>query len=392
MSRAPLCLGLLAAILVGASASAALAQTVRPADLPWVGSARCQLDIQGSGYVDQQIHTWTLTGGTPTIAGAFHVYGGTWSVTGGGSSQRTVGTQISTSRWTTNAQGVSAPIAVLARAADGAVVIQAYHGQLRARGAVTGGQQVVTDGRPLPPIQILADAFEWALPVVSGTPTSTMLSGSSTLVVSGSIGYLQPADARGTASCTWQFSLASAASSSAAAIAVASPTLSIQQPALTTQSGAQAGTATQVTLSPAGSTTTIQQVDTTATATGTLATQPVSSGTMIVSPLGSTTLSTIAGSTSVVTGSRTITLAGFTGTGTFTAVASRTLTLAGFSGAGTFSAVAPRTLVLAGFTAAGVATAVAPRTITVAGFTAAGSSSAVAPRTITLTGWTSAGP
>src|SRR5689334_14934053 len=188
MRRRRLTVAALIGIEICAAAQHGVSQTLRPVDQPWAGSARCQLDIQGPGYADQQIHTWTLTGGTPTIQGAFHVYTATWSITGGGSWQRSNGTQTTSSQWTRNAQGVSAPIAVLARASDGAVIIQAYHGQLVARGALTGTQQVVGDGRSLPPTAIVADAFEWAFPTATGTPTSTTLSGSSTPVVSGSLG------------------------------------------------------------------------------------------------------------------------------------------------------------------------------------------------------------
>jgi len=354
-------------------------QTLRPAELPWTGSARCQLDIRGPGYTDQQIHTWTLMGGTPTILGAFHVYAATWSVTGGGSSQRTSGTQVSSSQWTRSGQEISAPFAVLARASDGAVMIQAYHGQLVARGALTGTQQVSVDGRPQPPTQILADAFEWAFPTAVGTPTSTTLSGSSSPAASGSLGYLQPAGTVIAATCSWNFTTAGQVSR-----------LSTQQSTLTSQSGAQAGTGTQVTLSPTGSTTTIQQVEPTTTATSTLTNQPLASGSVVTSRTG-TTLNTATASL-LGPAPRTITLTGFTASGTSTVVAPRTITLAGFTAAGASSAVAPRTITLTGFTAAGTSAAIAPRTITLTGFTAAGTATAVAPRTITLTGWTSVGP
>jgi len=52
---------------------------------------------------------------------------------------------------------------------------------------------------------------------------------------------------------------------------------------------------------------------------------------------------------------------------------------------------APRTITLDGFTASGTSVVVAPRTITLAGFTAIGTSVAVAPRTITLSGWAGVG-
>jgi len=374
-------LAALIGITIGAAAPYGSSQTLRPVDQPWTGSARCQLDIRGPGYTDQQVHTWTLMGGAPTIQGAFRVYEGTWSVSGGGSWQRTYGTQITSSRWTTNAQGVRAPIAVLARASDGAVVIQSYHGQLAARGAITGTQQVVVDGRAQPPTQIVADAFEWAFPTASAPPTSTTLSGSSAPAASGSLGYLQPAGSSTTVACSWNFTAGSQASS-----------LSTPQPVMT-QSGAQAVTGSQVTLSTAGATGSIQQVGaTTTTATAaTVATAPTVSG-AVISPTTRNVLSTP--TTTLLSGPapRTITLAGFTASGSSAVVSPRTIALTGFTAAGTAAAIAPRTITLAGFTAAGASAAVAPRTIPLTGFTASGTATTVAPRTIPLAGWTGTGP
>jgi len=373
-----LTIGALIGTTICAVAQYGSSQTLRPVDQPWTGSARCQLDIRGPGYADQQIHTWTMAGGTPTVQGAFRVYAGTWSVTGGGSWQRSYGTQVTNSRWTTTTQGVSAPMAVMARASDGAVVIQAYHGQLVARGALTGTQQVVADGRSLPATQIVADVFEWAFPTVTGTPLSTTLSGSSSPAATGSLGYLQPAGSSVTAACSWNFTTGNQVSQ-----------LSQQQPLLT-QSGAQAATGTQVTLSTAGSTGSIQQVDTTTTTatTPTLATAPTLS-TAVISPTTSNVLSNPTGTLSSGPAPRTITLTGFTASGSSAFVSPRTITLPGFTAAGA-SSVAPRTITLTGFTAAGAA-AVVPRTIALTGFSATGTAT-VAPRTIALTGWTAAGP
>jgi len=88
---------------------------------------------------------------------------------------------------------------------------------------------------------------------------------------------------------------------------------------------------------------------------------------------------------------RTITLDGFTASGTSVVVAPRTIMLAGFTASGTSVVVAPRTISLVGFTASGTSVVVAPRTISLVGFTASGTSVAVAPRTITLSGWAGVG-
>jgi len=173
----------------------------------WAGWARCQVTITGPGYNDTQTHTWTITGGAPTAEGAFTVYGGTWSVVGGGSLQRTQGNQSLLAQWARTVSGVSAPIAVFVRPSDRRMFIQARHAQLRAAGSVNGFQQVTIDGTPQPPGTIAGEAFEWAFPAieVTATPTSLTASGTSAPPVTGSVGLMQPAGSQGTASCSWQF-------------------------------------------------------------------------------------------------------------------------------------------------------------------------------------------
>jgi hypothetical protein len=196
-----------AAILI-VFGQAALAQTPAGA---WAGWARCQIDVQGPGYTEHETHTWMIAGGAPTLEGAFRVYPGTWSVVGGGGLQRTQGTQTLTAQWAVNVPATSAPIALFVRASDGRLLIQARHAQLRSAGAVAGYQQLTIDGKPQPPGQISAEAFEWAFPAIDGVSTSTSFTGSSAPGVNGSVGFMQPAGSRGTATCTWQFGQGTAA-------------------------------------------------------------------------------------------------------------------------------------------------------------------------------------
>jgi hypothetical protein len=172
--------------------------------LGWAGWARCDIAVQGPGYRDQQTHTWTMTGGTPSAEGAFRVYAATWTVAGGGSLQRTTGTQTLTAQWATNVPATNAPLAVFARASDGRMFVQARHAQLQA-GAIEGYQQLTIDGKPQTPSKLSSRAFEWAFPLIDVDTQKGIAVGSSTPPVTGPVGPMQPAGAQATASCTWQF-------------------------------------------------------------------------------------------------------------------------------------------------------------------------------------------
>lgn len=217
-------LALVSAVLIALASLAAAQQTA--AQAPWGGWARCQINVSGQGYSDQQTHTWTISSSTSTVSGAFRVYPATWSVAGNGSVQRTQGNQSLMAQWATSAQNLSAPLAVFVRASDGRMFIQARHTQTRAPGSVSGYQQLTIDGKPQKPGTISAEAFEWAFPVVEvarpkpGDPATA--NGSSTPLVNGKVGFMQPAGTQATASCTWQFGQGSAAPAPPPAVATQS--------------------------------------------------------------------------------------------------------------------------------------------------------------------------
>ena len=198
-------------------------------EAPWAGWARCQIDVTGAGYADRQIHTWTITGGTPTIQGAFRIYPATWSVVGGGSLQTTQGKQSLVARWATNSPNMNAPIAVFVRASDRRMFIQARHTQLRAPASIQGYQQQFVDGKAQRPVTIASEAFEWAFPDIAvprpTSPNASLIAnGSSTPVVKGSVGHMQLTNSRVNPSCTWQFSQGAAPAPPPAVAAQAVPT------------------------------------------------------------------------------------------------------------------------------------------------------------------------
>ena len=200
---------LIATGILGVLASSrASTQTPLPS---WAGWARCQVDVQGAGYTERQTHTWTTSGGAPTVEGAFRVYSGTWSVVGGGSLQRTQGNQTLVAQWAINGTMAKAPLATFVRASDGRFLLQARHAQLRAAGAVAGYQQQFIDGKPQTPVPVSSEAFEFAFPLINAPATDKSVSGSSTPPVTGSVGFMQVGGSRVTASCNWTFGEGTAA-------------------------------------------------------------------------------------------------------------------------------------------------------------------------------------
>ena len=179
--------------------TSAVAQGMSP--LGWSGWVRCDVVVRGPGYADQQVHTWTMPGWPPKTEGAASVYPAAWSVVGSGRRLTRQGGQSLDVQWTTNVPSMSAPLAIFARASDGRLLVQAWHGQLRAPRGIAGYQQQWVDGRAQRPAVVALEAFEWAFPVIELPPGK----GSATQPVNGSVGPMQPAGSQGTASCTWHF-------------------------------------------------------------------------------------------------------------------------------------------------------------------------------------------
>ncbi len=207
-SRARIALVVATSIVFPAPSSAqrnAAAPSIAPAPTPWTGWARCDIDVGGAGYNDRQTHLWMLSGVAPTVQGAMRIYPATWSVVGQGSLTRSNGRQSLAADWTKSVPGESALIAVIVRASDGRMLIKPWHAQLRVRDAVTVTQQLTIDGVAQKPSAIGVEAFEWSFPTVEDSAGAVQTNGTSSPLVAGPVGPMQPAGARGTSSCSWQF-------------------------------------------------------------------------------------------------------------------------------------------------------------------------------------------
>jgi hypothetical protein len=204
--RATLLLGFLAVLLPANSRSFPQTSVLNSA---WSGQAQCKISVQGPGYSHHETHTWTLSGSSPTLQGAIHVFPATWSVSGQGSLRRTQGSQTLNARWTTNGSLPNAPLGLFLRASDGKLVLKSVHAQLRVKGGASGTQQLTINGIPQKPSPISLEAFEWTFPGSEVPGTSRSISGSNTTPTTGAVGPMQPGGSQGTASCSWNFTSAS---------------------------------------------------------------------------------------------------------------------------------------------------------------------------------------
>jgi hypothetical protein len=214
MKRARVCIALLG-VAVSISADAA--------DPIWSGSATCDVAISGTGYTDRQTHTWHTTGGAPTKRGAFLIYPGVWSVSGGGSLMRTQGDQTLSARWTRSVTDMSGPISVVRRASDGVVLIGAGHAQLRARDAVTGVQEVRRGGKIISSTKIGSEQFEHAFPSITVNAKGGYATGQKSETPVGSFGLMQPGGSTVHVNCTWAFQRPDDGGEAQAAAPVAPP-------------------------------------------------------------------------------------------------------------------------------------------------------------------------
>jgi hypothetical protein len=166
----------------------------------WNGSVRCDIDINGPGYVTHETHTWTLSGAVPPDGGVLD-YPGTWTVTGEGSRKPTE-TQRAVGAWKTQASAAGVRMAIFVRQSDQKLLVFLRHGQLSAPAGTTGTQ---LDTALRSQVQKVATTvYEWRpFPAIEDVPTSTHVTGSSTTPIKTRLVASQPLGSMGQAACSW---------------------------------------------------------------------------------------------------------------------------------------------------------------------------------------------
>jgi hypothetical protein len=185
-------------------------QPSSPGQGPWSGQAQCLVVSKSAEYLDEQTHTWTLTGAAPTptpfgSAQIFYTWPATWTVQGGGRkaypSRGPVapGRDDHVDRWTI-ASEMTVAIRVTEIAGQTARIRIAAEGM---RGAPLGSIRVTdVSGRTRD-----AAVQPWQFPAIEDSATSTTLTGTSTRMFPEgyAVGWGQPPKATTTATCTWSF-------------------------------------------------------------------------------------------------------------------------------------------------------------------------------------------
>src|SRR5882757_158012 len=216
--------GIVVAVLAAGTALPAYAQA------SWSGQIQCQLTIQSADYAHQEVQTWQLTTDPPTLNGAMPVYSANWSVTGQGTTQKTLPTQALAAEWKTSAPPTQVVFAIFKRASDQRLVVKRYTPAVYVAAAVVGARRVAAPGAAAAASPFQLPVWEWPLPVIDDAGNSTDVSGSATTMIAATSTPMQPGGPSSPANCVWHFTYGTRASAVPPTVAAITPALSTTQP------------------------------------------------------------------------------------------------------------------------------------------------------------------
>ena len=174
----------------------AAAQNQYSTDAPWTGWAQCVLVARGGNYVDEQVHTWRLTGEPPRAIGSSSTrhWPGVWSAQGRGSRGG--------DSWMIVAPEMPGEIGMWEVPATTNIRIQSVHSPLIAPAGVR------VTGPSLGNYSLQEHAF----PGVEGPRIGPTISGTRTREIPGGPGWRKPFEVLTTETCTWSYTRAGVAS------------------------------------------------------------------------------------------------------------------------------------------------------------------------------------
>ena len=169
-------------VLFAPAMLALFAQRPSPAEGPWSGQAQCVVTAKGTDYLDEQTHTWRLTGEPPTPAArgsaqVYYTWPATWSVQGSGRKTFPPREPVAPGREPSERWTIASEMKMTLRITD----VGSGTGRLRiGRGVTTRrtpGAMRVTEvsGRTID-----AAVQPWSFPAVEDSVSKTTISGTST--------------------------------------------------------------------------------------------------------------------------------------------------------------------------------------------------------------------
>lgn len=176
-----------------------------PADGPWSGQIQCQLHVQQSGYTRDESQTWTLASKVPTGKnGDMRLYPATWTATGQGGIQKTLGSRAVMAQWNLSAPATPATIAMFIRAQDKQFVIRLWQRPIPATNTLRGTRQFAENG-VVQPGTINSAAQEWTLPWILADARANISGKFSIPTESLGIDLTPTTSPLAPAVCVWQF-------------------------------------------------------------------------------------------------------------------------------------------------------------------------------------------
>ena len=172
---------------------------------PWVGSVRCELQVEARGYLHQETHIWSVSAGSYFLGNSASP---AWVVTGQGWSRRKDGKLTTKSDWTINGQG-DGNLSFEPNPSTGVITVRVQPTIPSQAGALTGTTQKIDGDTPSEPTRLAPlDVQAWVFdPIVLNPNVSDGMAKSlpPREIRLNNRGPLQPPEVKATLNVAWSF-------------------------------------------------------------------------------------------------------------------------------------------------------------------------------------------